>query len=147
MDRVLEQRSTPGASGIRPPRRRVLALDWQELVVGEVDRHHVARSLVPEKVANHHVAGQEPEDQPDLVDDAGLFDVSDHLLDDGASTASGFSQNTARPAAAASATRRGCSDVHVQTKTTSASSTSVGLADAAAPVCSAKLAARAASGS
>ena len=69
------------ARGIRPPRRRVLALDWQVLVVGEVDRHHVACSLVIEEVANHHVAGQEPQDQPHLVDDAGFFDVSDHLLD------------------------------------------------------------------
>ena len=71
----------PARARICPPRRRVLALDRQVLVVGEVDRHHVARSLVIEEVANHHVAGQEAEDQPDLVDDAGLFDVSDHLLD------------------------------------------------------------------
>ena len=71
----------PARSRIRPPRRRVLALDWQVLFVEEVDRHHVARLA-------RHQGGGEPsrsragtEDQPDLVVDAGFFDVSVHLLD------------------------------------------------------------------
>ena len=42
VDAVLEQRAGPGEGAVAPPRRAVVALDRDELVVAEDDAHHRA---------------------------------------------------------------------------------------------------------
>ena len=71
---------------------------------------------VVDEVLGPQIRRRAAQHEADLVDDAGLGDHRRHLLARHArSNASGFSQKTARPRAAALSTWRECSLVHVQT--------------------------------
>ena len=115
VDAVLEQRAGAGERAVAAPRRAVVALDRDELVVAEHHAHHPAGGRLVDEVLGPQVRRRTTQHQADLVDDTGVGDTLGHLLGRGrASKASGFSQKIARPRAAALSTWRGCSLVHVQ---------------------------------
>ena len=70
VDRVLEQRARPGLGRVGPPRRAVLALDRDVLVVAEHDAHHPAALGPVHRVAQVDERGRVAQHQADLVDHA-----------------------------------------------------------------------------
>ena len=84
VNRVLEERAAPAPSGIDSPRRSVVALDRDELVVAERHGEQPARPRIGEQGAGVHELRGEAQDQPDLVHHPGRFDCVDHPLRNGA---------------------------------------------------------------
>ena len=120
VDGVLNQAAAAGLGDVGPPLRRVGALNREVLVVAEDGRHRRAQRPAPHEVA------QRPEDRRAAQHEAALAGHAARRprrrrapSRRARSRSSGFSQNTAQPAARASSTAPRWADVGVQTQTAS----------------------------